>query len=205
MLHFDAVKPNTLAVLKQLSQIKEFQNHFLVGGTALTLHIGHRLSEDIDFFTEHDFNSEKLLSMLRQQNVLTNPYCFTNTLRFWINDVKVEVLTYKYPLLDKIIEANGVRLLSMKDLVPMKLSAVESRGSKKDFYDLYFLVNYFSLKEMLQLYKQKFNIDNSLNILKALCYFDDAENEPDPIMLQSHPWNDVKSKIKAVVDNYTKE
>lgn len=202
MLYFDAVKPATLEVLRLVSRFPEFKKYFLVGGTALTLHIGHRISEDIDLFTLEDFDSENLYIILKQKLTITDYKYSHNTLRFWVNDIKVELLTYSYPLLDQILVSDAIRLLSIKDIIPMKLSAIESRGSKKDFFDFYFLHNFFPLKDMLQLYSQKFNHKNTQNILKALSYFDDAENEPNPIMLQPLSWDKVKATIVSIIKNY---
>jgi predicted nucleotidyltransferase component of viral defense system len=90
---------------------------------------------------------------------------------------------------------DGIRLVSKKDIAAMKLNAIAGRGSKKDFIDVYQLLKDFSLVEMLAFYSQKYPNGSEFMVLKSLLYFDDAEIEPDPIMLIPISWNQVKERI----------
>ncbi len=83
----------------------------------------------------------------------------------------------------------------MEDLIPMKLSAITNRGSKKDFYDLFFLLKEYELAEMLNMFTRKFPETNIFQVLKSLTYFEDAEGEPDPVTFEASSWNQVKQQI----------
>ena len=105
------------------------------------------------------------------------------------------MLTYNFQLLEPVNVIDGIRLVSKKDIAAMKLNAIAGRGSKKDFVDVYQLLNDFSLSEMLTFYAQKYPNGSEFMVLKCLLYFDDAEIEPDPIMLIPITWSQVKDRI----------
>ena len=102
---------------------------------------------------------------------------------------------YNFQLLEPVNVIDGIRLVSKKDIAAMKLNAIAGRGSKKDFVDVYQLLNEFSLIEMLSFYIQKYPNGSEFMVLKSLLYFDDAEIEPDPIMLIPITWSQVKERI----------
>jgi predicted nucleotidyltransferase component of viral defense system len=83
----------------------------------------------------------------------------------------------------------------IEDIIPMKLSAVAARGSKKDFYDIYFLLKHYTLEEMFGFFDRKFDDMNKFHIIKSLTYFDDAEKETDPVTLQKITWKEIKQAI----------
>jgi predicted nucleotidyltransferase component of viral defense system len=118
------------------------------------------------------------------------------------NGVKVDMIQYPYPLIDKLIQEEGMRILSPKDIAPMKLSAIAKRGAKKDFFDFYELLNVFSLQEMLDFYQEKFTPTDTTFLLRALVYFEDAEQQDNPIMLKSYTWEQVKKEITKQVQHY---
>ena len=85
----------------------------------------------------------------------------------------------------------------MIDIALMKLEAISGRGSKKDFIDLFFLLKHFAISWLFEKHPQKYGIgiSNHYHLLKSLVYFEDAENQPMPKMLQDASWEDVKNKI----------
>lgn len=144
MLQYRAIYPATLELLKKLMALPELQDFFLVGGTALALQMGHRISLDIDLFTQQDFDAQKLFLKLDNQFSISDLTEESNTLNFNItypeksNEiVKIDLIKYPYPLIKPILNVENIRLLSVEDIIPMKLSAVAGRGSKKDFYDIF--------------------------------------------------------------------
>ncbi|MBL7794156.1 MAG: hypothetical protein JNK77_17635, partial [Saprospiraceae bacterium] len=88
-------------------------------------------------------------------------------------------------------------------IAPMKLKAVTQRGSKKDFFDIYFLLQQMPLQEMLRLFKEKFKQYEIFHVIKSLTYFEDAEQNPDPMMLDKNiTWSKVKAEIIRVVKDF---
>ncbi len=202
MLQYTTVLPATLELLKVLMQKKCLANFNLVGGTSLALQIGHRLSLDIDLFTINDFDTSEIVLELKEDLhfdiVQQNPNTLTLNIEYPINSnqfIKVDILKYPYPLLNAIIKIDGIRLLSIEDIIPMKLSAVSNRGAKKDFYDIYFLLDKYSLKEMLELFSKKFPNINHFHLIKSLTYFNTADEDANPKVFKKLSWEQVKEKI----------
>ena len=97
------------------------------------------------------------------------------------------------------MSAEGVVLAGIKDIAAMKLSAITNRGTKKDFIDYYFLLKRYSLKELIELYRQKYSDAQLFTSIKSLSYFDDAESDPMPDMIVPVDWDEVKSTIRNEV------
>lgn len=205
MLQTQSVYPATLELLKQLMAFESLAKFNLVGGTALALQFGHRISVDLDFFSEGAFDTEDLkraiIAEFGNQNIVWNlekDY----TLLLKINDIKVDILHYPYALIDDVIVDDSIRILSPKDIGAMKLSAVSKRGAKKDFFDLYELLQQYSLEDLFTFYEAKFKNHELGFLARSLLYFEDAEIEEDPIMIKKYSWKQVKQHIEKEVRQY---
>jgi predicted nucleotidyltransferase component of viral defense system len=206
MLQTRTIEPATLGLLKKLMTEPLIEPFYLVGGTALALQLGHRFSIDLDFFTHLPYDKDKLFEFLKQdynmQMELTNKVI---TIAF-INDIKIDLVNVKYTPQYPMHTIEGVRMLDIKDIAAMKLNAVTQRGSKKDFYDIYFLLKKISLNDMLNLYEEKFQTQNTYQVVKSLTYFTDAEEFGDPIVFDNKvTWAKVKSSIIKSVDKFLTE
>ena len=202
MLHTEAVEPSTLDLLKRLQRLPKLSNIRLVGGTALALHLGHRKSVDLDLFGNFDpiVSYRKLLADAGY-SVEGTENGTVQSLR--VDNVKVDLVNYPYPWMDDALEEDGVRLADLKDIAAMKLSAVANRGRKKDFIDVARLLDVFPLDQMLSFYKEKFSVSELSFPLRGLMYFDDAEEDPMPEMLDGNlTWENVKKKIVATTRKY---
>lgn len=210
MLQYRAVYPKTLELLKTLMQYKSLQDFFLVGGTSLALQLGHRISVDLDLFSNTDFDTADILHEL-SRNLEFNVILQKDKNSMIINAkkqntedefVKIDFVKYPYPLIKEVIEIDGLRLLSIEDIIAMKLSAIANRGAKKDFFDVYELMKKYSISDMFKFFSIKFPKTAHFHILKSLTYFEDAEPEFDPISLNNTSWEQVKSKIEKNVMKY---
>lgn len=204
MLQTAAVDSATLALLKKMMGLPAFQQFNLVGGTALALQIGHRVSIDLDFFTSHEFDSAQLiieLERLGKLEVLVDKPPF---LQVRLDDVKLDFLKYPYPFVQEFIDVEGVRLASVENISVMKLLAIARRGVKKDFVDLYFILERYSLGELVQLFESKLPNIDMFHILKSLSYFEDADVEADPKMLVKVSWAKIKEEITRKVNAFMK-
>ena len=202
MLQTQAVYPDTLALLKKLVELEELQPFVLAGGTALALQLGHRFSVDLDFFNLDDFDEEvvhKAICSLGKNELLNKR---KNSLNVILEDVKIDALRYPYPRPDAVIEIEGIRMFSPKDIAAMKLDAMSARGAKKDFYDIYFLLKMYSLREMLDFHSQKYQHTTQFHIIRSLTYFEDAELQTDPISLEPISWAEVKTKLIEAVRGF---
>lgn len=183
--------------MKSLMHLEALQQFYLVGGTSLALQLGHRVSIDLDLFTADPFDKSELLDYLNThfEDVSLESegpsMLITN-----INQVKVDFVKMGYPILFPALEIEGIRLLHIRDIAPMKLKAIAQRGSKKDFYDIYFLLDLLSLPEMLHLFFEKFKQQEIFHIIKSLTYFEDAEQYADPQVFDVKvTWEKVKNRI----------
>lgn len=204
MLQTRTVEPHTLGLLKRLMSKPYLDQFFLVGGTALALQMGHRVSVDLDLFTIADFNQEDLLASLRHDFEVIVEVTSPSIFIVRIEEVKVDFVRFRYKILYPMMTIESVRMLELRDVAPMKMDAVTKRGSKKDFYDIYFLLQQMALEEILKLYQQKFDHQTLFHVIKSLTYFEDAEEQPDPVVFDSKiTWEKVKAETaKAVQQLY---
>ena len=198
-MHEETIAPETRRVLEKISGQDCINNFYLAGGTALALHLGHRESIDLDFFSSENFSLETLKKKISE----SGEYYLTNeedgTLDGVLDGVKLTFLRYEYQLLFPLIDFNGIQLADERDIACMKIDAISSRGSKKDFIDIYFLLEKYSIEKLLDFFRKKYShIEyNTLHILKSLSYFADAEDDPMPKMLKAIDWGMVKKKISG--------
>ncbi len=195
MLHYETVEPATLGLLRQLQDIPFLSNTRLVGGTSLALQIGHRQSIDIDLFGELECEQYELVDALSDLGKLIVLKESKNIHVYQLNGVKLDIVNYKYPWIKPMIVEDNLRLADMEDIAAMKITAIIGRGTKKDFIDLAFLLDYFSLDEMLNFYEKKYPEASRFMAMKSITYFDDAEHEPMPYMLKEKSWDNIKDRI----------
>jgi hypothetical protein len=192
--HPEAISPAAQDLLLVLGRVSLSSSFYLAGGTGLALRLGHRRSVDFDFFARETFNEETLLSLLREQSpsVLSRA---PSTLHLLLREIKVSFIGYPYPLLFPTDRFSGVEVADARDIACMKLSAVASRGTRRDFVDLYMAAKAYSLAAILSLFVRKYaGIEYSrLHLLKSLTYFEDAEADPPLEMLTEISWADVKN------------
>lgn len=174
---------------------------YLAGGTALALQYGHRRSVDFDWFSQKDFDTGKLKGKLSGLGELAVTGEEEGTLNISVNKIKLSFFRYPYKNLFPLISYDGVRLADARDIACMKLSAIAGRGTKKDFIDLYFLLQDYDLEQIRGWFDKKYRVlDYShLHILKSLTYFKDADNEPMPTMLTPVSWPKIKKELIARV------
>lgn len=192
-----------IKLFEKLKKSEFINNFYLAGGTGLALNIGHRQSVDFDFFSENNVNTNSVAEQLCNMGDFQRLSESENTIHGILDEVRISFITYKYRLLDKPISIGNLKIADIKDIVCMKLSAVAGRGTKKDFIDLYYLLKIISLENMFELYERKFGIrDYQYMLLKSLIYFDDAEDDPMPLVFEDISWEYIKNYIKNRVKQF---
>lgn len=204
MLQTQAVQPQLLELLRKLMQMEAFNSFLLVGGTSLALQIGHRISIDLDFFGRMELDETEYTELLIQFGPTILLKKSKNILIYSVNEIKVDFVDYHYPWLSPPSIVENIRLASKIDIAAMKLNAIVGRGSKKDFIDIYFLLKEYSLSEMLGFYNRKYQQNSLLMVLRSLTYFDDADEEQDPLIIKTITWKKVKQIITRSVRDYIK-
>ncbi len=199
MLYTQAVTTHTLELLKQIQNIQQFKDFRLVGGTSLALQLGHRFSIDLDFFSSKQPIPANIQAILMQHGMHVEDISLSEKIKIVkVNGIKVDFVEYPYNWLSLPVFLEETRLATIEDIAAMKLSDVTNRGTKKDLVDIYFLLNRFSLNEMLALYRQKYPEASEFLVYKSLTYFDDAELEPMPKMIFPISWQEIKNKILEI-------
>jgi predicted nucleotidyltransferase component of viral defense system len=195
-LFWNTITENMRLVMSQFTQSKLGDRFYLAGGTALALQIGHRLSVDLDFFSP----TEDIPSTRAGLEKALAPFNATLADSSWGNlvylakNVRVGFYGYGYPLVVPLIETKEVRLASIEDIALMKLDALLSRSARKDFYDLYFICQSIPLRQIFDYAPKKYPSvrDFEAQTVKRLVYFENAEVEANPSMLQPVDWQTVK-------------
>ncbi len=206
MLQKNAVEPNTLELLKTICTISSLHDFALGGGTNLALRFGHRFSIDLDFFTNTEFNNAMVFQTINRQFPTAELLFEQNqTMMFSINGIKVDFILYPFEWLQPIELTEQLRLINVKDIIPMNLQAISNRFSKKDFWDIAFLLKDFSLEKMIEIFKTKFPQVDPGFIIHSLTAFEEAEKEQDPVCLIPKTWMQIKNKLKKAVIDYTNQ
>lgn len=202
-MYQEVINAKTKRVLETIDKIKEIGNFYLAGGTALALQLGHRKSIDLDWFSQKEFDVGILKKDLSSFGDLKIDSEDKQTLNCRLDDVKISFFVYSYKILFPLVDFNKIKLADEHDIACMKIDTISSRGAKKDFIDLYFLLEKYRLEELLNLFDKKYaGIKyNRFHLLKSLTYFDDAESEPMPEMLKNISWEEIKDEIKKKVKN----
>lgn len=200
MLSYCTIEPHTLELLKYLMSEPYLEDCRLVGGTALALQYGHRSSVDLDIFGMVPDNDAALLDILEGFGQVPGKMTSKYIKSFIVDGIKVDFVNCsRYPWIDEAVIEDGIRLASPKDIAAMKTYAIQNRGSRKDFIDYYFLLQHYSLEEILGFYAKKYPNYSMFRTRMALTYFEDAEGKECPPMFVDVDWDTIKSFISQKV------
>lgn len=194
-MFLNAVDKQLLLLIDSLASHGEVAERFyLAGGTGLALQLGHRTSIDIDLFSQNTFDAERYASLIigLGGRVIQAE---SGTIHAVLDGVKVSFLYYPYPLLRQLQIFHGIQVASIEDIAAMKAVAISQRGDKKDFFDMYEILKTMTPNYLKSLFLEKFGEAriNCYHILKSFFYFDDADQQPDPISLNGTGWEQVKA------------
>ncbi len=200
-----AVPPKVRRLLLRMTEVGAIEKFYLAGGTGLALLLEHRRSVDLDFFSRTnrlDFvGRQHLLASLRQSPTWKILEASNGTLQGRVDGIRVSFFWYPEPLVRPLIRHERLHIASLEDIGLMKIGAIIGWGSRKDFVDLYAICQRVPLRKLLMLGRRKFRdvSDFRLQSLKALNFFQDAEQEPPLMMITPVNWDDVKTFFTAEV------
>ena len=197
-LHWETAGPLMRDVMRTVGASDLCPRFYLAGGTALALQLGHRRSVDLDFFSQTDEvrpeMHRRVLQVLGDWGPLVVEQAWGN-LVLVVADLRVGFFGYGYPLVAPTVEAEGMPLAGLADIGLMKLDAIATRTSRKDFHDLYAIARHIPLRELLDLAPVKYPSarDFEAQVVRCMAYFDRAEQEPPLPLLQPTEWATVKA------------
>ena len=179
---FEEVLPvSTASVLQRIAS--HLRDYYLAGGTGLALQLGHRKSADFDFFNDHPFNIDLLISRINPDKIIMSA---EGTLHCELDGIKLSFLYYAPPRLFPAIAWRNLDLADWRDISAEKMKAIAQRGSKKDFFNLYAVIKLkLSIEQVCRIFKDRFSSSavNYYHVLRSLTFFEEAEEEPTPVMI----------------------
>ncbi len=211
-LHYETVTPLLKKVLNEIMGNSEFKPFYLVGGTSLSLRLGHRMSIDIDLFTNAMYGSLdfSVYEKFFQENY-PYYYCTDKTdlvgfgRSYYIGEssdenIKID-LYYHEEIINPCDIIENIRIASLDDVVSMKVDVISRKGRKKDFWDLHELLNTYTINQMLELHKQRHEYTHDRNqIIANFTDFTEADEDLDPICLKGKVWELIKLDFDEVME-----
>lgn len=197
MLHLNTIDEKTHQVLLSLLGKKYFSDFSLVGGTSLSLRYGHMRSIDIDLFSQKEFDPSILEELLK----IDYPeyiYRGNNSHMLFCNigTVKSDLVYHPFALLSPIETIDKIRMFAVQDVAAMKLFAICKRGTRKDFYDLWALLQHFTPNMLVEFFIEKYGAEKLIFFKKSVIYFEEADSSEQPeILVKDLDWE----KIKKIV------
>jgi len=206
MLYTKTVESGTLSLLNKLMEIPSLQKFSLVGGTALALRYGHRSSIDLDLFCHEKFDHTVIESELKIE--FSDKFVFESghkNIGIFCNiqRIKVDIIYYPHPPIAEVVVEDKIRMYSSADISAMKIQAILGRTRKKDFWDLYELLQHYPLQQMIDWHKQKYPSQMlAISIPNAISYFVEAEESETPVSFKGQTWDGIKKGISKKVSEY---
>lgn len=209
-LYLESVSPLLFDALQMLMEVEEFNDFRLVGGTSLSLQLGHRESVDIDLFTDAEYGS---ISFKKLESVLSKIFPYTESLydgamgmgkSFFVGYSEADLvkldLFYTEPFIFSPILQNSIRMASMEEIAAMKLEVIANGGRKKDFWDIHELLDKFSLPQMIGFYLERYPYNLSeKDLMKKIVDFDNAEDDFLPNCYRGKHWELIKLDLEELV------
>ncbi|MFH6604474.1 nucleotidyl transferase AbiEii/AbiGii toxin family protein [Maribacter algicola] len=213
MLHYKTVNNLLKESLVKLMGAKEFEGFRLVGGTSLSLQMGHRESVDIDLFSDLPYGSIDFNSI---DNYLDKEFPYVDDIRELFpgmgksyligkdkeNAIKLDVF-HTDGFIAPVKIKDGIRMATVEEIIAMKLDVVQREGRKKDFWDLHELLTVYGIGEMLELHQRRYPYGHDRNlILENLTNFERADEDFDPICLRGKYWEFIKEDIEEALETF---
>jgi predicted nucleotidyltransferase component of viral defense system len=210
-LHYNTVTPLLKSILEKLMEAKEFNQFRLVGGTALSLYCGHRMSVDIDLFTEAEYGTIDFDGI---DDYLVKQFTYVDFNKLPVgmgksyfvgydsqNAIKLD-LYYTEPFIDNVVEIDAIRMATIEEIIAMKIDVIQSTGRKKDYWDLHELKDQYNIKDMMAFHLKRYPYThNEKQILNNFVDFKEANDDFDPVCLRDKYWEFIKLDLIDFVNN----
>ncbi len=207
MLHKETISPFLEKCLKELMLIGELKDYVLVGGTGLSLQLGHRKSFDIDIFRPDYKSGDEMLPILRKYYPHVNISSLSFGLSMYLPEpgsnktLKVDIMSNE-PFIRPYFTYNGIRIAHIEDIAAMKFEAITSRLEKKDFCDIAEIMSKYTFKQIAGFYKERYPWNDLKDVVFRMSLVDQCDGQPDPEYLNGKTWDDIKSRINKSLDQY---
>ena len=211
MIYYNTVNELLKSSLLKLMASEEFSQFRLVGGTALSLQIGHRESIDIDLFSDVEYGT---LNFNEIEDFLKSNFEYVDFLdvppamgkAYFIgedkdNTVKLDIF-YTDTYIQPFIEEDGIRMATIEEIIAMKVDVIQRGGRKKDFWDLHDLLDSYSILQMMDFHEQRYPYTHDKDlIIQNFTNFDQADDDFDPICYKGKYWEFIKEDFEEIIKN----
>lgn len=211
MMYYNTVNELLKNSLLKLMAAEEFTQFRLVGGTALSLQIGHRESIDIDLFSDVEYGT---LNFKEIEDFLKSNFEYVDFLdvppamgkAYFIgedkdNTVKLDIF-YTDTYIQPFIEEDGIRMATIEEIIAMKVDVIQRGGRKKDFWDLHDLLDSYSILQMMDFHEQRYPYTHDKDlIIQNFTNFDQADVDFDPICYKGKYWEFIKEDFEEKIKN----
>ncbi len=214
-LKYNTIKPQLRNILSWLMADEIFHPFRLVGGTALSLQLGHRESVDIDLFTDipygeinFDFIDKHLKDNFEYVDSTDVPVAMGKS--YFIGNsaedcIKLD-LFYTDPFIQPALKIDNIRLATLAEITAMKIDVVSRGARKKDFWDLHELLDSFTIPEMIRLHEERYPYSHDpYEILGNFTNFEIADNDFEPICLKGKYWELIKLDFVEAIEKLSNE
>lgn len=211
MLYKQTISPFLGQTLENLMKIEKLNEYVLVGGTALSLLLGHRRSVDIDMFRPDYKKGEEikatLLEFFPRNEIRTLAHGATVYLPEpkSFSELKIDFMSNE-PFIRPVQTIEGIRIAHLEDLAAMKLEAITHRLVHKDFWDIAEILEHYSLKQMTDFYKQRYPWNDLRGVFERLVQVDKIEDKKSEVIPLNHKkWNDIIKSINSAFEKFVNE
>ena len=202
-LFYNTVTPRLISSLRLLMESPLFEQFALVGGTALSLQRGHRISVDIDLFTDAPYSSIDFIDI---ESYLESMFPYVASMQvptigmgksYYIGESKDDFvkldLYYSDSFIKPLVIVEGIRMASQEDIIAMKLDVISRGGRKKDYWDIDDLAADFNFPQMIAFHKMRYPYTHDESLIKNMFLnFEKADNDYGITCLKGKIWELIK-------------
>ena len=212
MLYWNTVEKHLKEILLTLMYAPELKDFRLVGGTAMSLHLGHRMSVDIDLFTDAPYGSikfEEIDKFIKENFAYVtgdfggNPGIGKSYLVGKSSNevVKLDIYYAMDPFFQDMVEEDGVRIASLEEIIAMKVDIIQRIGRKKDFWDLHEVLHHYDINKMIDLHRKRFEWTHDEKLIREnFLNFTEADDDLTPICLRGKEWIFIKEDFEDAIE-----
>lgn len=206
MLHLETVTPTLLKIIRAVSAEPLFEKFRLVGGTALSLQLGHRMSIDADFFSNEDFDKDAATNVL--SSILPGFMVLRKSLHGFAamyEGVKLDLYTWATPFLLSPVESDGIRMADLPDIAALKLEAITNRKEEKDFRDIHALLLRYNFADLIRFFRERYPNHSPRILTDHLLAVPFVEQDPTIRVFTVDSWEKIGSDIVQAVTSFYEE
>jgi hypothetical protein len=200
-MHPECVEEKTRVLMSRLGPTLGMHGGILAGGTGLALHLGHRLSGDLEFLTRQGFKTSEILEELRALAGVVDPVTMgEGEVTVQADGARLSLAQSPERFRESTTRVNGCDVADVMDIAAMKLLAISQGGLRADFVDLYSVLQTIPFRKVVRNALEQYGMTamEPLAIGKGLVWFGDTDDQADPVYVGTPvAWDNVKDFFRS--------